>query len=123
MNTVCAITASAVSAVAVCRLKTGRLNMEVVMHSVLAGGVSIGSCTCLIVTPPVAMAIGCFSGIISAVLFFYFTPFLEKYMGIHDTCGVLNLHGIPGLIGGIAGAVSAYLSESAYRSPISNVVD
>ena len=31
---------------------------------------------------------------------------------IHDTCGVHNLHGLPGVIGGLAGIITVALEES-----------
>lgn len=34
-------------------------------------------------------------------------PFLESRLHIQDTCGIHNLHAMPGLIGGIVGAVTA----------------
>lgn len=40
-----------------------------------------------------------------------FQPFLESRLHIQDTCGVHNLHGIPGIIGGIAGAVTASIAN------------
>lgn len=32
---------------------------------------------------------------------------MEKKLKIQDTCGVHNLHAMPGVIGGIVGAISA----------------
>ncbi|RMX37628.1 hypothetical protein pdam_00007870 [Pocillopora damicornis] len=36
---------------------------------------------------------------------------IAKSLKIHDTCGVHNLHGIPGIFGGIAGAVITALAQ------------
>lgn len=42
-------------------------------------------------------------------------PFLEKTLKIQDTCGIHNLHAMPGVIGGIVGAITAAAaSESVY---------
>ncbi len=40
---------------------------------------------------------------------------MEKTLKIQDTCGVHNLHAMPGVIGGIVGAITAAsASESVY---------
>lgn len=42
-------------------------------------------------------------------------PFMEKYLKIQDTCGIHNLHAMPGVIGGIVGAITAAAAtESVY---------
>jgi len=46
------------------------------------------------------------AGTISALGFHYLSPYLLKKINLHDTCGVHNLHGIPGIIGGLAVAFS-----------------
>lgn len=47
--------------------------------------------------------------------FFPLQPFMEKYLKIQDTCGIHNLHAMPGLLGGVVGAITAATaSESVY---------
>ena len=38
----------------------------------------------------------------------FLTPWLEDRVGLRDTCGVHNLHGMPGLLGGLAAALVAF---------------
>lgn len=114
VNTVLAISSSCVCAAGVCRIKFGKLDMEVILNATLAGGVSVGSSSDLVVTGSIAMAIGGLAGIISALGFLYLSAFLQKKIGLYDTCGVHNLHGLPGILGGVLGAVSAAASSSAF---------
>ena len=91
-----------------------KLDMEVVLNATLAGGVSVGSSSDLVVTGGTAMAIGGLAGIVSALGFLVLSEFLREKIGLHDTCGVHNLHGLPGVLGAIIGAISASLADTAF---------
>merc|ERR1719511_67334 len=114
VNTVMAISASCITACAVSRFLLQRLDMEVVLNATLAGGVSVGSSSDLVVTAGWAMAIGACAGVVSALGFLKLSPFLQEKIFLHDTCGVHNLHGIPGVIGGVFGAISAGLADNTF---------
>ena len=62
------------------------------------------------------MIVGAFAGIISAIGFLKLSSFLEKRLNLHDTCGVNNLHGLPGIFGGIIGATSTSLAEYSFST-------
>jgi len=83
------------------------------MNATLAGGVAIGTCSDIITSPAGAMWVGFIAGILSAVVFEKISPYLENKMNLQDTCGVGSLHGMPGLMGGIASifAVAACADE------------
>lgn len=122
VNTVMAISASCITACGYCKIKLGRLDMEVVLNATLAGGVSVGSASDLVVTASISMLIGAFAGLVSAVGFLHLGPYLQKSIGLHDTCGVHNLHGIPGVIGGVIGAISAASAEASFSGDNSALV-
>jgi ammonium transporter Rh len=81
--------------------KDGKFNMEDVLNASLAGGVIIGASADLIIHPWISLLVGCIAGTISTIGFEKLAPLLAKKINLHDTCGVHNLHGIPGFLGGI----------------------
>jgi ammonium transporter Rh len=80
--------------------RKGRLAAGDMANAALAGGVSIGA-TCNLVSPLAAFGIGMAAGAICVVGYAIIQPKIQKLTGIVDTCGVHNLHGMPGLFGGV----------------------
>ena len=78
-----------------------KIGISDIANASLAGGVAIGA-TCASANHPTAFAIGILAGVISTFGFVVIQPKLEKSLKMIDTCGVTNLHGWPGLMGGIA---------------------
>lgn len=81
--------------------RNGKTSIADIANASLAGGVAIGS-TCNLVSAPVAFLIGLLAGGICVVGYVVIQPKLQKLLKMVDTCGVHNLHGMPGLLGGIA---------------------
>ncbi|NXA00720.1 RHAG protein, partial [Nesospiza acunhae] len=85
--------------------KRGKFSMVLIQNATLAGGVAVGTCADLEIHPFSAMFIGVIAGIVSVLGFQFLTPVMASKLRIQDTCGVHNLHGLPGILGGIAGIV------------------
>jgi ammonium transporter Rh len=92
--------------------------MESILNSTLAGGVVMGAPCHVIYRPGVAIMIGFTTGMISTLGFHNLTPKLLKLIGLFDTCGIHNLHGIPGLLGGIWSAIIVAWYNIGYDSAI-----
>lgn len=122
INTVMAISASCITACGISKVSTGKLNMEVVLNATLAGGVAVGSASDLVVTAGIAMAIGGFAGIVSALGFLRLGPYLQAKIGLNDTCGVHNLHGMPGVMGGLIGSLSAGFADKAFSGEKGKII-
>lgn len=107
VNTFLAITASCISTFIISLLVgKGRLNMVHIQNATLAGGVAVGAVADMQIEPFGAMIIGTVAGILTTLGFQFLTPRLNESF-VHDTCGVNNLHGMPGLLSGIASAIVA----------------
>lgn len=116
INTVFALTASTLSTVATSVvMHDGKLSMEHIQNATLAGGVAVGSSSDLVVGPYGSLLIGFLAGVLSTWGYAWLKKRLQDKIGLHDTCGVHNLHGMPGLLGGVAGSIMAALaSEDIY---------
>jgi ammonium transporter Rh len=79
----------------------GKISAADIANAALAGGVAIGS-TCDIASPSEAFIIGVFGGALSTLGFAVLQGKIQSVLKGIDTCGVMNLHGIPGIFGGIA---------------------
>nr|BAJ10270.1 Rh-related protein [Branchiostoma floridae] len=110
INTYLSLAASAVVTFAISSAvdKDGKVNMVHVQNATLAGGVAVGTTADMMIQPWGALLIGTAAGTLSTMGFTYVQPFLARHK-LHDTCGVNNLHGMPGLLAGVAGAVASRL--------------
>ncbi len=79
----------------------GKINIAYIANAALAGGVAIGS-TCDHASHTSAILIGILAGAISTTGFAILQSKQQKLIKSVDTCGVTNLHGLPGLLGGFA---------------------
>lgn len=81
----------------------GKVVIADMANAALAGGVAIGA-TCNVVSAPLSFAIGAIAGALCVFGSAVVQPRIQKLFKIVDTCGVHNLHGMPGLFGGLAAA-------------------
>ncbi|OQV17231.1 Ammonium transporter Rh type C [Hypsibius exemplaris] len=117
-NTYLAIASSCVAAYMMSWVvKSGKFSMDIVQNATLAGGVVVGSICDMFLYPWGALVCGFGAGIVSALGFHYLSPFLDQKWGVHDTCGVNNLHAMPALLGSFLSAiVAACASPAIYGS-------
>ena len=78
-----------------------KISIADIANAALAGGVAIGS-TCADASHTMAMIIGILAGGLSTFGFAVIQSKQQKWMKLIDTCGVTNLHGLPGILGGLA---------------------
>ncbi|KAM9496621.1 ammonium transporter Rh type C-like 2 [Clarias gariepinus] len=117
INTYLSLAATVLTTFAISSLyqKHGKLDMVHIQNSTLAGGVAVGTAAEFMLMPYGSLIVGFCCGLISTLGYIYITPYLEKNLKIQDTCGIHNLHAMPGVIGGIVGAITAAAaSEPVY---------
>ena len=78
----------------------GKISAADIANAALAGGVAIGA-ICANTVPGIAFIVGIIAGLISTFGFAVIQSKLQKLTNKVDSCGVLNLHGLPGLFGGL----------------------
>ncbi|KAH7720380.1 CBN-RHR-1 protein [Aphelenchoides avenae] len=89
--------------------KDRNFDMVHIQNSTLAGGVAIGTAANVVLGPSHALAIGSVAGGLSVLGYQFISPFLDSKLKIQDTCGVHNLHGMPGVLAGLASVVLVFV--------------
>ena len=115
VNTVMALCASCITACGISRLVYQRLTTKVVFNATLAGGVAIGSASSLVVSAYIAMCIGAAAGFVAVLGELKLARVFQERLKLHDTRGVNNLHGLPGILGGLAGSLATTLSAQTFN--------
>ncbi|XP_059078564.1 ammonium transporter Rh type A-like isoform X2 [Tigriopus californicus] len=116
----CSSTITTLIASSICG-EARRFTPSHVQNASLAGGVIVGAVANMMLTPFGALLAGGLAGLLST---FGYQVLQDKVLnlGIHDTCGVHNLHGLPGLFGGILSILLAGIAtETKYREGLYDV--
>ncbi|KAG9331022.1 hypothetical protein JZ751_020431 [Albula glossodonta] len=74
-----------------------------IQNASLAGGVAVGVAMSVVNMPGIAMTTGLLAGLMSSLGFRYIKPSLQTVFKCRDTCGVLSVHGMPGIMGWLVG--------------------
>ncbi|ETO30418.1 Rh type C glycoprotein [Reticulomyxa filosa] len=132
VNTILSLCAATMATFAFSKwIKKGKLEMVHIQNATLAGGVVMGACADLYTHPAGAVGIGFTAGTLSTLGYCYVQDWLMK-IGLYDTwggkkkvskivlfflySGVNNLHGMPGILGCIASAITvgSFSDKSRY---------
>jgi ammonium transporter Rh len=100
VNVIIALCGSTIATYAASLKLRGKVGVADIANAALAGGVAIGS-TCDRVSPLIAFSIGILAGALSTFGFAVIQDRFQNAVKKIDTCGVLHLHGLPGLFGGL----------------------
>ncbi|XP_065516079.1 ammonium transporter Rh type B isoform X10 [Lathamus discolor] len=88
------------------------LRMVQIQDATMAGAAVMGMAGEMLVTPFGALIAGVLAGLIPPLGFRFLTPFLRSRLQIQDTCGVHNVHGLPGVLGALLGTLLAAVATA-----------
>lgn len=101
VNTILSLCGATVATYIASTMIRKKIAIEDMANAALAGGVAIGS-SCAHTTPKASLMLGFIAGILSVIGFALIQPRVQRIIKGIDTCGVHNLHGMPGILGGLA---------------------
>lgn len=118
INTVLALCGATLSTYFVSSILRKKVAIADIANASLAGGVAIGA-TCNIVSPIGAFGIGLLAGALCVIGYVIIQPRLQAKFKVIDTCGVHNLHGMPGLLGGL---IAILVVPSAAKAQLVGII-
>lgn len=104
VNTLLSLTGSCLITFVASIYLRGNISADDILNATLSGGVIVGSSCNIITNPAGALAVGMIGGFLSTYGFYKLIHVFNK-IGIYDSVGIAHLHGIPGILAGIASAI------------------
>jgi len=126
INTILSIVTSCFFAFLVSRtLRRKYFSIRDIQSATIAGGIAMGSAHSIVIIPGASILIGAVAAIVTIIGFVWFTPFLQRHSQgrFSDTRGVIILHGLSGMIAGIASIVATGTTHhhTIYGQPQSEI--
>ena len=121
VNTYLAMVASIVATYVILWALKRTIDPLIFTYAILAGGVAIGASVDF-ASPLQSWIIGLVSGAVSAFCFLYLDGWLMKKTGVRDTMGVHNLHGVPGIVGGLTPMVLGFTGGTQALAVVGTLV-
>ncbi|NXU78054.1 RHBGA protein, partial [Oreotrochilus melanogaster] len=90
----------------------GMLWMVQLQDATLASVAMMGMAGEMLVTPFGALTAGFLAGLVPLLGSRFLTPFLRSRLKLQDTCGIHNIHGLPGVLGTLLGTLLAALATA-----------
>ena len=116
-NTVVGLLGSCTCTFMISGIVGGKLSPADIQNATLAGGVSIGATANLPLGPGGALLVGVVAGAIST--YGFCCPLIGSDV---DTCGINNLHGMPGILGGLVSAAVPLLVAGTGVEPVPQLI-
>ncbi|XP_053907151.1 ammonium transporter Rh type B isoform X1 [Cuculus canorus] len=88
------------------------VKMVHIQDATLANAAMMGMAGEMLVTPFGALIVGFLAGLIPPLAFRFLTPTLSSRLKTQDTCGVHNVHGLPGILGSLLGTLLTALATA-----------
>ena len=110
MNTILSMCGSVLASFAVSIWIKGKFSVIDLFNGSLSGCIGAGSSTGLFVNPCACMMLGAISSTVCCLGMEYLTGWLERNWKIFDTFSIHNVRGLPGIIGGLGGAIGIAVS-------------
>ena len=127
INTILSITTSCFFAFLVSRtLRRKYFSIRDIQSATISGGIAMGSAHAIVIIPGAAILIGAVAATVTIIGFVWFTPFLHRKSNgrFADTRGIIILHGLSGMIAGIASIVATGTldnKDDIYGQPSSDI--
>ncbi len=128
LNTVLALAGGTTFAFCSSRLfHAKRFHMLDVQNATVAAGVAMASSASVVVTPGIGLLMGILGASVSVVCLTFLRPLMaggKSVLRVHDTRGVLCVHGVPGFLAAISGIIAtaiASLSPLVFGTPFTTL--